>query len=144
MEEQVGYVLKRVQQALRAAMDDAVRCHGLTTPQYVTLHALGTGGALSGAELARRSFVTPQTMNGIVGNLAAAGLVERRADPTDARVLRVALTPAGRARLDACGRAVAAIEEQLLSGLRPEERPWFLDALRRCAAALAATTAAQS
>jgi len=144
MEEQVGYVLKQVQQALRAAMDDAVRRRGLTTPQYATLHALGVGGELSGAELARRSFVTPQTMNGIVVNLAAAGLVARRADPTDARVLRVALTPAGRARLDACRQGVAAIEEQLLSGLRPEERPWLLDALRRCAAALTAATAAQS
>jgi len=143
MEEQVGYVLKQVQQALRAAMDDAVRRHGLTTPQFATLSALGAGGALSGAELARRSFVTPQTMNGIVGNLAAAGLVARRADPTDARVLRVALTPDGRARLDACGRAVAAVEARLLSGLRPEERPWLLDALRRCAAALAAATTAQ-
>jgi len=141
MAEQVGYVLKQVQQALRAAMDDAVRRHGLTTPQYATLHALGAGGALSGAELARRSFVTPQTMNGIVGNLAAAGLVARGADPIDARVLRVALTPEGRARLGACGQAVAAVEAQLLSGLRPEERPWLLDALRRCAAALAAATA---
>ncbi len=80
-------------------------------------------------------------MNGIVGDLAAAGLVARRADPAAARVLRVALTPAGRARLDACHRAVAAIEERLVSGLRPEERPWLLDALRRCAAALTATTA---
>ncbi len=141
MEEQVGYVLKQVQQALRAAMDDAVRRHDLTRPQYATLHALGAGGALSGAELARRSFITPQTMNGIVGNLATAGLIERRADPTDARVLRVALTPDGRAQLDACGRAVAAVEAQLLSGLRPEERPWFLDALRRCVAALSAATA---
>ncbi len=140
MAEQVGYVLKQVQQALRAAMDDAVRRCGLTTPQYSTLHALGAGEALSGAELARRSFVTPQTMNGIVVNLMAAGLVARGADPLDARVLRVALTPEGRARLDACEQAVSVVEERLLSGLRPAERPWLLDALRRCAAALTAAT----
>ena len=141
MEEQVGYVLKQVQQVLRAKMDEAVGHRGLTTPQFAALNALGAGGELSGAALARRSFVTPQTMNGIVGNLAAAGLVARGADPIDARVVRVALTAAGRARLDACGRAVAAVEERLLSGLRPDERPWLLDALRRCAAALAAATA---
>jgi len=141
MEEQVGYVLKQVQQVLRAKMDEAVGRRGLTTPQFAALNALGAGGELSGAALARRSFVTPQTMNGIVVNLEAAGLVERRTDPTDARVLRVALTPDGRARLDACRAAVAAVEEQLLSGLRPEERPWLLDALRRCVAALTAATA---
>ncbi len=132
----VGYVLKEVQQALRAAMDDALRRQALTTPQYAALSALAEGGDLSGAELARRGFVTPQTMNGIVGNLEAAGLIARRVDPADARVLRVALTPAGRARLDACHRAVAVVEERMVSGLRPEERTWLLDALRRCATAL--------
>ncbi len=80
-------------------------------------------------------------MNGIVVNLDAAGLIERRPDPTDARVLRVALTPDGRARLDACRQAVATIEARLLSGLRPEERPVLLDALRRCDAALTDETA---
>lgn len=140
-EARVGYVLKQVQQTLRVAMDDALRRHGLTTPQYAALSALAAGGELSGAELARRSFVTPQTMNGIVVILEAAGLIARRADPADARVLRVVLTPAGRARLDECHQAVEAIEEQMLSGLRPEERPWLLDALRRCAAALMAAKA---
>jgi len=142
-EEQVGYVLKQVQQALRAAMDAALRRHGLTTPQYAALSALAEGGALSGAELARRGFVTPQTMNGIVANLEAAGLVERRGDAGDARVLRVALTPAGRARFDECQQVVGAIEERMLSGLRADERPWLLDALRRCATALVATPAQQ-
>ncbi len=140
-DEQVGYVLKQVQQALRAAMDTALRRHGLTTPQYAALSALAGGGALSGAELARRGFVTPQTMNGIVINLEAAGFVERRGDPGDARVLRVALTPAGRARFDECQRAVGAIEERMVSGLRADERVWLLDALRRCKAALTAATA---
>jgi DNA-binding MarR family transcriptional regulator len=137
MEQQVGYVLKQAQQALRAAMDDALRRHSLTTPQYSALTALAEGGELSGAELARRGFVTPQTMNGIIVNLEGMGLVERRADQGDARVLRVVLTPAGRARFDACRQAVGAVEERMLRGLRPDERPWLLDALRRCAASLA-------
>ena len=141
MEEQIGYVLKQVQQALRAAMDTALRRHGLTTPQYATMNALAEGGALSGAELARRCFVTPQTMNGIIVNLEAAGLVERREDPSDGRVLRVALTLAGRAQFDACQREVETIEERMLGGLRADERVWFLDALRRCKAALIAATA---
>lgn len=139
MEEPTGYILKQLQQALRSAMDQALRAHDLTTPQYSALTALASVDRLSGAELARRSFVTPQTMNGILVNLETAGLVTRRPDPADARLLRAALTETGRAHLAAADRAVEAIERQMLGNLRPEEQPWFRDALRRCVTALATT-----
>jgi len=142
VDEHIGYVLKQLQQALRAAMDEALRGRDLTTPQYAVLTWLAASGALSGAELARRSFVTPQTMNGIIVNLEATGLVVRHTDLSDARVRQADLTPAGRARLDDCQQAIDAIEEQMVIGLRIEERQWFLDALRRCVTALSATVEA--
>ncbi len=139
-EERVGYVLKRVQQALRAAMDEALRRHGLTIAQYAALSALEEEGGLSGAELARRSFVTPQTMNEIVTHLEATDLVERRRGD-DGRVLRASLTAAGLDLVGACHRAVAAIEERTVSGLNARERQQLLDGLRRCADALEAIPA---
>ncbi len=139
MEEPVGYLVKQLQHALRTSMDRALRTHGLTTPQYSTLTALSTADELSGAELARRTFVTAQTMNGIIVNLEAAGLVTRRADPDDARVLRTELTATGRARLDACERAVEVIERQMVGDLQPDEERWFREALLRCVTALSAT-----
>src|SRR2546430_2924114 len=95
VEERTGYVLKQVQQALRAAMDEALRRQGLTSAQYAALSTLEREHGLSGAELARRCFVTPQTMNEMLGHLEAAGWVERRRGE-DARVLRTYLTPTGR------------------------------------------------
>jgi hypothetical protein len=62
----VGYQLKRAQQALRTAMDEGLRAQGLTTPQYAALTHLEADEPLSGAELARRCFVTAQTMNAIL------------------------------------------------------------------------------
>lgn len=138
LEQPVGYVLKQLQHALRGAMDQALRAHGLTTPQYSALTAMASTGELSGAELARRTFVTAQTMNGIIVNLETAGLVTRRPDSADARVLRAELTATGRARLQACDRAVEAIERRMVSDLRPDERRWFRDALGRCVTALSA------
>lgn len=140
MEEPIGYIVKQLQHALRTAMDRKLRTHGLTTPQYSALTTLAAVDELSGAELARRTFVTAQTMNGILVNLETAGLVTRRPDPADARVLRAELTATGRARLDACDEAVKAIERQMLGNLRPEEQPWLRDALRRCVTALSTTT----
>jgi len=135
VEERVGWVLKRAQQALRGAMDEALRRRGLTTAQYAVLNALEEAPGLSGAEVARRCFVTPQTMNEIVGHLEAGGLVERRRGD-DARVLRAYLTAAGQDLLGACHQVVAAIEERMVSGLSPRERQQLLDGLRRCVDAL--------
>jgi DNA-binding MarR family transcriptional regulator len=56
---------------------------------------------LSGALLARRGFVTPQTMNGILVNLEKAGLLEHRAHPEHGRVLQAYLTGDGE-RILAC------------------------------------------
>ena len=139
--ERVGYVLKQVQQALRAAMDEALRRHGVTTAQYAALSVLEEAPGLSGAALARRCFVTPQTMNEIVAHLETAGLVERRRGD-DARVLRVALTAAGRDLVGACHQVVAAIEERMVSGLSPREQQQLLGGLRRCVEALDAASAA--
>lgn len=140
-EERVGYVLKQVQQALRAAMDEALRRHGLTTAQYAALSTLEEAPGLSGAGLARRCFVTPQTMNEIVAHLEAVGLVERRRGD-DARVLRATLTAAGRDLVAVCHQAVGVIEECMVSGLNPREQHQLLAGLRHCVDALEAPSAA--
>jgi len=140
VDERVGYVLKRVQQALRVAMDEVLRRRGLTTAQYAALSVLEEAPGLSGAELARRCFVTPQTMNEIVAHLEVAGLVERRRGD-DARVLRAALTAAGLDLVGVCHQAVAVIEERMVSGLSPRERQQLLGGLHRCVDALEAASA---
>lgn len=135
LEERVGHVLKRVQQALRAAMDGALRQHGLSTPQYSVLQVLEEDPGLSGAALARRCFVTAQTANEMVGHLERSGLIERhRSD--DARVLRAYLTAEGRRLVQACDHLVAAVEERMVSRLSEKERRQLIQYLQQCAAAL--------
>src|ERR1700720_3454791 len=111
----VGYQLKRAQQALRTAMDEGLRAHGLTTPQYAALTHLEADEPLSGAELARRCFVTAQTMNAILAGLERARLVERAAHATHGRVIEAWLTKRGRAKVEGAHRTVFGIEEQMLS-----------------------------
>lgn len=76
----------------------------LSAPQVHTLLALGHEGALAMGDLARRVAVTEKTVTGLVDRLERDGLVERRRDEADRRVIHVALTAAGAAlarRLDA-------------------------------------------
>ena len=129
-------MLKQVQHALRTAMDDALRQLGTTASQYAVLSVLSETRAISGAELARRCFVTPQTMNELITALENAGLVARAPHAVHGRILEVSLTEAGELLLGRANAAVAQIEQTMLSGLSDAERAALLDLLRRCAAAL--------
>jgi DNA-binding MarR family transcriptional regulator len=132
LENDIGYELKRAQHALRKRLDGALRSIGLTTPQYAALSALGSSPGLSGAELARRGFVTPQTMNAIVAGLESAGLILRRPHPAHGRVLQAYLTEAGRDLLVRADREAEAVTRRMLAGLDQGERYRLLAALRSC------------
>ena len=127
----VGYQLKRVQQALRTAMDEGLRAQGLTTPQYAALTHLEADEPLSGAELARRCFVTAQTMNAILVGLERARLVERTAHAKHGRVIEARLTKRGRARDEDAHRTVFGIEERMLSTITSSGRRRLNEMLRQ-------------
>jgi DNA-binding MarR family transcriptional regulator len=86
--------------------------------------------------LARRAFVTPQTMNQVLRELEQKGWVARHPDPAHARILQADLTEAGRAALRACHRAVNDIEERMLAPLTPGDVQQFTATLRACVQAL--------
>ncbi len=108
----------------------------MTTAQYAALSALEATPGLSGAELARRGFVTAQTMNAILVNLETAGLVTRRSHPEHGRVLQAYLTGAGEELVARAHGVVEAIERRMLEGLGGDDQRRFLNTLRRCADAL--------
>lgn len=130
--ERIGYRLKRAQQALRSAMDVALRDLGVTTPQYSALLALEGAEPLSGAELARRCFVTPQTMNGILVALEKSEWVTRAPHAEHGRVIETRLTSSGGALLRKAHKVVGEIEEMMLMGLSAAQRRTLGAALRRC------------
>jgi DNA-binding MarR family transcriptional regulator len=136
LENRIGYELKKAQHVLRLRMDEALKELGVTTPQYAALSALAEEPGLSNAGLARRSFVTPQTMNQILARLEEAGLVERRPHPEHGRVLQAFLTKEGKKLRQDCATRVDAIEGRMVAELSEEERSWLLGMLRRCSAAL--------
>jgi len=131
----VGYLIKRAQAALRAEMDGALAACELTTPQYAALAALEHEPGLSNAELARRCFVTPQTMIRIVEGLEERGALTRHEHPTHGRILEVRLTADGRRAIAGGHQRVAAIERRMLRALSESERRVLAELLERCAAA---------
>jgi DNA-binding MarR family transcriptional regulator len=125
-------MIKQVELASRAHLDDIFRPIGMTALQYTALTVLERHPDLSSAQLARNSFVTAQTMADMVKALEDRGLVERHRDPADRRRLVLALTADGRALLRRYRGPVAELEKRMLSGLTPGEAAELRRGLNAC------------
>jgi DNA-binding MarR family transcriptional regulator len=135
----VGYLLYRAERRLRRRLDDAVRAVGLSTTEYVALSVLRAHDGMSGAELARWTFVTPQAMNLVVGALERRGLIRRSPDPRHRRVLQSTVTPLGLQALASCDEAMDGIEADMLRELGEDAREELSRSLLACARALERT-----
>lgn len=129
----MGYLLKRVDAALRGAMDERLRHHGLTVAQYACLELLARNPGLSNAELARGAFVSRQAMNTVLRGLQDAGYVERPAMVDHGRARPSRLTDSGTALLDAARADVLAVEERMIAGLAQRRRDDLLAGLEHMA-----------
>jgi DNA-binding MarR family transcriptional regulator len=137
----VGYLIKRAQMVLHDAMANALGSHDLTVTQFAVLTALDEVPGLSNADLARRAFVTPQSMHAVLQELERLQLVVRRPHPQHRRVLQAALTEAGRRALRSSANAVNALEEQMLRTLSGPARSRLASALSSCIDSLAEASA---
>jgi DNA-binding MarR family transcriptional regulator len=131
------YAVKQVELVVRAHLDELLQPSGITALQYTALTVLDRRDGLTTAELARNSFVTPQTMGDLVATLERRGLIERRPDPGNRRRLLIGLTDAGCDLLAGFAGAVRALEERMVGDLSAEERAALGDYLNRARAALA-------
>lgn len=81
---------------------------GLTYSQYLLLVALGGGDGQTVSELGEQLFLESNTLTPLIKRLETAGLVTRRRDMKDERVVRVSLTDEGRRIIDAASACVPA------------------------------------
>jgi DNA-binding MarR family transcriptional regulator len=116
-----GYLVKRAQSVIHLSLEEIVSKHGLGIPHYVVLSLLAESPGLPNAELARKAFVTPQSMNEVLKQLEASGLVERQRSPSNARILNAHLTRAGKKKWRSVDDSVQELEERLLRGLTQNE-----------------------
>jgi DNA-binding MarR family transcriptional regulator len=127
-----GYLVKQLQHALRARMDNELSALGLSTGQYAILTAVEEAPGSSGAELARRCFITPQSVNGLLAGLQHSGLIERSASATHGRIVETTLSAQGRQQLRAAHKIVAGIENEMLRLLDEDQRREFTAFLKHC------------
>jgi len=123
----ISYAIARLQQLVLGAVSEVSARHGLTALQFTTLSVLNRHGTpLSSSQLARRSFMTAQSMHEVTHRLEQAGLIKRNPHPNHGRKLPASLTAKGRRVVTACESAVADFETRMLRGFNRAERAGFL------------------
>ena len=131
-EPRLSYVVGRLDRALRREIGALVAPLGLTVPKYTALSILRDRPGLSNAQMARRSMVTPQSMNEVLAALETEGLVVRSPAANHGRVVELALSEHGHQLLADCDRAVTHMENAMLADLDEAERDRLLEALMGC------------
>ncbi len=121
MSNGLGYLIKEVQQDIRKKMDKRLSGIDLTTPQYSVLAQLQEFPGLSNAELARKSFVTPQTMNLIVQKLEERRLIRRTISTTHGKIINTEIMGEGLELLTKAHKMVQDVQQEIFGVLSNEE-----------------------
>ena len=117
--------------ALRALADAAMRRHGLRVGQDHLLAVLWERDGSTPGEIAAAVNVTTPAVTKVATRMAEAGLLTRRRDDRDNRLVRLWLTDAGRALREPVEAERRLMEERLTADLTETEREHLMRALAK-------------
>jgi DNA-binding MarR family transcriptional regulator len=126
-------VYTRASKLFRAATDAGLRRHGLHLGQNLVLAALWEQDGQTPGAIAAAVHVTTPTVVKMANRMTAAGLLTRRRDDRDNRLVRLFLTDAGRALRGPIEEELRQLEMQLTAGLSQKEVAALMSALDRVA-----------
>ena len=116
------YLLNYLNMIVRRRLDERLRTHDLGGLQYTILSLVRDREGISSAELSRRFFVTPQTMNETVAGLERRGLIIRFESAANRRILEAHVTEAGRTLLQTCDHIADEVEHDAFGALPEADR----------------------
>ncbi len=130
----IGYLLRQAIHAFNTAMDNGLREHGLTSPQFGALFVLELEPGLSGADVARAMGTTPPAANLLVAGMVEQRLVVREPHPTHGRILEIYPTDEGLRRFKAARPFIRRLETQMCEGFSAAQlatvKEWLVESAR--------------
>jgi DNA-binding MarR family transcriptional regulator len=133
-EQAIGHLLKNLHLLVRQTLEEALRVQriDMSFAHFMAMIALDSEPGIPGAELARRVFVTAQTMNTILRRLEREGDIQREPHPEKSRADSWFLTKSGQARLKRARVIAVNIWLRMLSPLKSSEIKQMQGMLERC------------
>jgi DNA-binding MarR family transcriptional regulator len=117
--------------ALRSRVDRELQSHGLRVGQASILRALWAHDGLTPRELSDQLAVEMPTITRTVQRMVRDGLVGREAHPTDARSVRIHLTPRADGLRDAVREVLERETAAALDGFSHDEQRSLIEFLER-------------
>lgn len=130
-ERRSGPLLQHLARRMRLRSESVLAPLGLRPRHLVALTVLRDSGGISQQGLAATLQIDGTNVVGLLNDLEADDLVERRRSPEDRRRHVVSLTEVGTTRLREAECALAGAEEEVLGALEPGERDLLYELLRR-------------
>ena len=115
----------------------------ISLAQLRVLAVLRAQEPLTPGRLADVLLVSPSTVTGLTDRLVRQGLIARRDDPEDRRVIRLYLTEEGRRMIEEVGEAGRAYIREVMAVIPPERREATVHALEEFVRALRAVDRAR-
>lgn len=109
LDQQLCFALYTASRAIIRAYGPLLEPLGLTYPQYLALLVLWEEDGLAVKQLGERLMLDSATLTPLLKRLEQQGLLARRRDEQDERVVRIHLTDAGRALRTKARRVPSAI-----------------------------------
>jgi DNA-binding MarR family transcriptional regulator len=119
--QDTGYTIKQVQQQIHTVMEDALRPLSLTLSQYNVLKSLEALSPVTGAELARKAFITPQTMHTILTTMKRKELIVRTVISGNTKSFSISKTNKGKVVLKNADNALMQLFNQANTALTLNE-----------------------
>ena len=130
-EHNPGFLVSRIGRRMAAEMDRRMRDHGLTAAQAAVMSRLWMHDGLTQSQLQEHVGVDASTLTGLLQRMTRQGLVRRRRDPSDGRVMRVLLTPHGRDLRPHLTPEAERINSLFFRNFSSGERAVFIEFLHR-------------
>ena len=130
-EQSVGYLMRRILNALSLEVDRRLEPSGLTNAQWVPLFKLYMGSGSTVAELARGCQLDTGGMTRLLDRLEAKSLLRRVRSSADRRVVNLELTDEGRAAAKTIPAVLCGVQNAHMRGFTQEEWEMLRALLRR-------------
>lgn len=136
MTESIGFLLNDSARLFRRAFNARTRDMGITALQWRLISYLKRHEGIRQGPLAELIEVEPITLSRMVDRLEDAGLIERRADPTDRRAWRLHLTPRAADLMSSARDLTETLTEEATEGLSAAELDQLVTLVERVRANL--------
>ena len=129
-------MMNRILIHFRSQMDEVLRPQGVTTAQLHVMKTIRDEPGVSGAQLARLCYVTPQSVQSLLAALERDGWIVRSKGRGNDRILMTQLTAEGERLLETAEKESKVIEGKLWRGVAEDSIQALNRVLEQCLANL--------